>query len=246
MLKEYKVDLNNKEKEISEKVRRENLYIEFVNSQEQGFIRFINYINSVVNILKQKAKVSQFIEIRARIKDINSAIANYEKNKLLDDVFGVEIICANEHEINIIKEELEKNFKSTRSKSHNKPNGYKAEHECYSVKEDSKSDGITDWKLNKFDVPAVECQFKTIEVELNPEASHHDYKKVNMEEIQNKLMSKTLKIGKEIPRMWVSRENEMKELTYKEIIQRIYPLVDITTIKEPEKSLNIRIKEINR
>ena len=54
-------------------------------------------------------------------------------------------------------------------------------------------------------------------------------------EQQKLLEAKTLEIGKDIPKMWVSRENGMNELSYKEIIQRIYPFVDITTIKEQQK-----------
>ena len=240
MLDNYKVDLNNKNIEIAERINQENTYIEFVRFQEQGFMRFINYINSIVDKLKQKALISPFIEIRARIKDTNSALVNFSKDKILDDVFGVEIICANENEIKIIKAELEKVFLSTRSKKHNKSNGYKALHESYSIKNDIDDESIKEWKLNRNDVPVVECQFKTIEVELNPEASHHDYKKVNRETVQKELESKILEIGKNIPKMWVSRENGMIELTYKEIIQRIYPFVDITTIKEPDKDLKIR------
>lgn len=236
MLEDYKINVGNN---VAEKVNKENLYNEFVSAQEQGFIRFINYINGVIYILKQKAKISPFIEIRARIKDTNSALNNFFNNKLLDDVFGVEIICANEKEIEIIKNELEKNFKSTRSKKHNKSNGYKAEHESYSINNKNNED-IEHWHLDRDDVPVVECQFKTIEVELNPEASHHDYKKVDKQEIQSKLETQTLEIGKEIPRMWVSRETGMHELSYKEIIQRIYPFVDITTIKEPEKDLKTK------
>lgn len=239
MLKDYKINLDDSSREISERIKKENIYTEFVSSQEQGFIRFINYINEVIDMLKQKAKISPFIEIRARIKDTNSALNNFFNDKLLDDVFGVEIICASENEINIIKNELEKYLKSTRSKKHDKPNGYKAEHESYSAKSSNIED-IEHWHLNKDDVPVVECQFKTIEVELNPEASHHDYKKVNKQEIQSKLETQTLEIGKEIPRMWVSRESGMHELSYKEIIQRIYPFVDITTIKEPEEDLKTK------
>lgn len=237
MLEDYKINVDNN---VAERVNKENIYTDFVSSQEQGFMRFINYINSVVDILKQKAKISPYVEIRARIKDTNSALKNFFKDKLLDDVFGVEIICANEKEIEIIKNELEKNFKSTRSKKHNKSNGYKAEHESYSIKQNQKDKNIEHWELQKDDVPVVECQFKTIEVELNPEASHHDYKNVNKEEVQKQLENKTLQIGKEIPKMWISRENRMIELSYKEIIQKIYPFVDITTIKEPEKSLKIK------
>lgn len=237
MLEDYKINVDNN---VAEKFNKENIYTDFVSSQEQGFMRFINYINSVVDILKQKAKISPYVEIRARIKDTNSALKNFFKDKLLDDVFGVEIICANEKEIEIIKNELEKNFKSTRSKKHNKSNGYKAEHESYSIKQNQEDKNIEYWDLQKDDVPVVECQFKTIEVELNPEASHHDYKNVNKEEVQKQLENKTLQIGKEIPKMWISRENRMIELSYKEIIQKIYPFVDITTIKEPEKSLKIK------
>lgn len=234
MLEQYRVAQSNNE-EIAKKIQKEKIYLNFVKEQEEGFIRFINYVYDVINNLKQKAIISPFIEIRARIKDIESAIRNYDNNKILDDVFGIEIICANETEIHKIKEELEKVFQSTRQKVHNKANGYKAWHESYSAKNES-NEYIKKWNLLDNDVPAVECQFKTIEVELNPEASHHDYKKVNKEEIQKKLESESLKIGKQIPRMWVSRENGFYELEYKEIIQRLYPFVDVTTIKEPEKN----------
>lgn len=234
MLCEYKINTDEKRtQQLVERVEREKVYIDFVKSQEQGFFRFMNYVYDVINNLKNKAKVSTFIEIRARIKDIQSALNNYEKNKILDDIFGMEIICANERDINVIKNELEKNLRSTRGKVHDKENGYKAWHESYSASSNLE-DEFSKWNLLDHNVPAVECQFKTIEVELNPEASHHDYKKVNKEEIQKKLENETLEIGKQIPQMWVSRENGFHELEYKEIIQKVYPFVDITTIKEPE------------
>lgn len=240
MLDKYKISSEEIEKtnEVVAKVNRENLYSNFVSSQEQGFFRFMDYVYNVIDSLKKHAQISQFIEIRARIKDIDSALNNNEKNKILDDVFGIEIICASEDEIHKIKNELEQAFVSTRPKFHDKPNGYKAWHESYSAKEDAK-DTIRDWNLLEHDVPAVECQFKTIAVELNPEASHHDYKNVNKAEIQSKLEKEALIIGKQIPRMWVSRENGFYELEYKEIIQRLYPFIDVTTIKEPEKDKKI-------
>lgn len=235
MLEQYKVEQSNNE-EIAQKVMREKIYLSFVKEQEQGFIRFINYVYDVINNLKQKAIISPFIEIRARIKDTESAINNYNNNKMLDDVFGIEILCVNEEEIFKIKKELERTLKSTRQKFHNKTNGYKAWHESYSAKNEL-NEHIESWKLLDNDVPAVECQFKTIEVELNPEASHHDYKKINRKEMQKKLENETLEIGRQIPRMWVSRENGFYELEYKEIIQKLYPFVDVTTIKEPEKNV---------
>lgn len=235
MLNKYKVDNYNQEKTslMAEKIKKEQLYIEFVASQEQGFFKFMNYVYTVVDNLKQRAKIGPFIEIRARIKDIQSALSNFEKNKMLDDIFGMEIICANEYEISVIKTELEKTLRSTRGKVHNKSNGYKAWHESYSAKSNLDKDS-EQWNLLDFNVPAVECQFKTMSVELNPEASHHDYKMVNKEDVQRRLEEESLTIGRQIPRMWVSRENGFHELEYKEIIQKVYPFVDITTIKEPE------------
>ena len=240
MLNQYKLSeeellLSN---EIVEKANREKLYSTFVQSQEVGFFRFMNYIYSVIDSLKKHAEISQFIEIRARIKDTDSAINNFEKNKMLDDVFGIEIICATENEIHKIKSELEKVLRSTRSKFHDKPNGYKAWHESYSVNPKTSQD-VEEWNLLDYEVPAVECQFKTIAVELNPNASHHDYKNVNKAEIQSKLEKEALIIGKQIPRMWVSRENGFYELKYKEIIQILYPFKDVTTIKETEKDNKI-------
>lgn len=235
MLEQYKVEKSNNE-EIAKRLQKEKMYLNFVKEQEQGFIRFINYVYEIIETLKAKAIISPFIEIRARIKDTDSAIKNNSNNKILDDVFGIEIICACEEEIHKIKSELEKTLKSTRKKFHDKSNGYKAWHESYSAIT-TENDELNKWKLSDNDVPVVECQYKTIEVELNPEASHHDYKKVNKEEVQRKLECGTLKIGKQIPKMWVSRENGFHELEYKEIIQRLYPFVDVTTIKEPEKDV---------
>ena len=240
MLEQYKVCIDEeRQAEIIDVVNKENLYVDFIHSQEQGFFRFMNYIYTVVDELKRKAKVSQFIEIRARIKDVASALKNFEKDKLLDDVFGIEIICATESDIHTIKDELEKCLHSTRTKFHNKTNGYKAWHECYSAKSSAK-DQLKKWSLYGECVPAVECQFKTIAVELNPEASHHDYKNVDKAQMQSKLENETLKVGIQIPRMWVSRENGFHELQYKEIIQRVYPFIDITTIKEPEQ-INLKL-----
>lgn len=241
MLDEYKLKTSDDEKikDIIDKINTGNLYYSFVSSQEKGFIRFMDYIFNTINTLKQKAKISPYVEIRARIKNFESAYKNYSNERLLDDVFGMEIICYDENEINTIKNELEKDLKSTRTKIHNKQNGYKASHMSYSAKNKKSEEK---WGLSEIDVPAVECQFKTIAVELNPEASHHDYKRVNKFEAQKLLEEKALIIGKDIPRMWISSDGGMRELEYKEIIQKIYPFVDVTTIKEQD-DITYKIKE---
>ena len=77
LLEQYKVCIDEeRQAKIINDVNKENLYVDFINSQEQGFFRFMNYVYTVVDELKKKAKVSQFIEIRARIKDVASALTN--------------------------------------------------------------------------------------------------------------------------------------------------------------------------
>ena len=215
---------------------KERIYMNFVAEQEQGFMEIVKYIYNVVDLLKQQAKISTFIEIRARIKSINSAIKNDDTdNKALDDVFGVEIICLKEEEIDVIRKELAKFFISIKSKTHDKPNGYKAKHESYCVKQEISV--FESLGLDKNNIPITECQYKTMHVATNPTAVHYAYKGVNEEEIIARLKKETLQIGRDIPRMWVSRESGIIELSYKEIIQKIYPFVDITIIKEPEQQL---------
>ena len=116
MLDDYKLSLEDK-KSIEEKnkeLNKKNLYLEFINSQRNGFYRFINYLNETIFTLQQQAKISDFIEVRARIKDINSALKN-DETKALDDVFGVEIVCEDEEEINIIQNHIEKKMVSRKN-----------------------------------------------------------------------------------------------------------------------------------
>lgn len=234
MLDDYKLSSEDK-KSIEEKnkeLNKKNLYLEFINSQRNGFYRFINYLNETIFTLQQQAKISDFIEVRARIKDINSALKN-DETKALDDVFGVEIVCEDEEEINIIQNHIEKKMVSKKNKDHNKDNGYKAKHRSYSSSPSNNIDNDK-WYLEGEDVPVIECQFKTIAVDRNKKASHHDYKNVDEELTRKKLKTTILKIGEEIPEMWIARNGTIRKLTYKETIHKIYPFVDITDILEPE------------
>ena len=234
----YDLTANEKQKVSQQlrEIRKEETYEHFIKQQEKGFELVMNYIAGIVYQLQEKGEVTPFMEIRARIKAVEAALDNAkpENMKLLDDIFGIELICANEQEIKVIKKEIEKVMRSTRNKDHNKKNGYKAIHRIYSVRPElAKNEEYK--KFLEETVPAVECQYKTVEVKTNPQARHYDYKNVNQPETQKTLEESVLVEGKELPKMWINKEGKMYQLPYKEVVRRVYPFVDLTRIKEPEK-----------
>lgn len=167
-------------------------YENFITSQKPGFLKLMNYINKLLYHYKISGDISEFVQFRARIKAPSSAFKNDNK-KALDDVFGMELICATQEEIDFLvnqflvnqnaNEYIEKNTQSTdknsnflkilRYKFHDKDNGYKAQH--YSLCLDYKKLNLlySDHELPKdpekleellSKIPLVEFQFKTIEV----------------------------------------------------------------------------------
>lgn len=235
MLSDYKITgLEEKNHKIVEDYNRKLLYSDFVKFQEKGFLKFINYINNNIIKLTQEGSLSGSVELRARIKDTESALINNSSDKMLDDVFGMEIICSAEQDLLIIKQNLEQTLASTKSRKHEKENGYIAWHETYFVIND-KAKELQLEELIGDDIPVVECQFKTRDVKSNPKSRHYKYKNINEQEVQKKLEKTELIIGENIPKMWISNNGEIKELSYSEIIEKVYPFVDISTIRIPKE-----------
>ena len=212
-------------------------YYNFVSDQREGFVRIILHINSLLNKLKDNGNISEYVELRARIKAPMSAIKN-DRKKTLDDVFGIEILTATEKEIEIVKNEIEKYMiaNEERCNKWDKPNGYKAEHRMLTLKKDKTEQlGLENEEYEN--IPEIEFQFKTLEVAINAaigNASHSKYKNVNQEEIQKRYdtngFSRT-----EIPKMWVSDHGRMRALSNEEILKKMYPFLDTRKNKDRDK-----------
>ena len=72
-------------------IQKQQIYQKsIVEPQEPGFIEYMNFLNSILCILKQYGIVSDYTRFMGRIKSLESAIKNDEK-KVLNDVFGLEI-----------------------------------------------------------------------------------------------------------------------------------------------------------
>lgn len=186
LTEEEKASFNTKTKEILNDAEKLNIYNRFVEQQKDNFIAIIENVNEIINKLKDKRMISEYVQFRARIKAPESAIQN-DETKALDDIFGMEIITGTDAEIEVIKRQLEKYMNILREKNHNKPNGYKAKHFSYSVKSQIlKKIGIDENKIEY--MPIIECQMKTLKVyiECNGGTVDHttEYKKMSKQEVQ--------------------------------------------------------------
>lgn len=239
-----KVNTEIKEEKLTERQARRT-YEQFVNRQEEQFLLFINYLNKHINKLREDGLISPFLEFRARIKATNSALKNY-KEKALDDVFGIEFICATNNEIKILQQDLDNMLKVHKEKKHNKANGYRAIHRsCEINKElvDQLNDELEkhgkEKRLNE-EFPMVEVQYKTVEVfyEANyGTASHEKYKGVKVSQLQQLYDEGMLTVGEYIPYMWISdpAHDDMRELSTEEVLKKTYPSLVLKKTNEREE-----------
>ena len=223
-------------KEQEDEIRRQEIarrdeekeceeYRKYVHQQREQFEKIIYYINELINELKDYGEVSEYTEVRARIKAEKSALRN-DSTKALDDVFGMEVITITEYEMKIVMEKIQKFMSVQKAKDHDKPNGYKAKHRTLTFKQrELERVGIED---EKFDyVPMIEFQFKTFETImrcLKGPAEHTVYKGEKKEIIQQKFDNNEY-TDSELPTMWVSRNNKMCMLTIEETLKKMYPFL---------------------
>ena len=210
------------------------LYNEFVEEQRKGFIAVMNFVNDKINNLIDEGRISEFVQIRARIKAIASALMN-DSSKALDDIFGMEIITATEEEYDTIIRNLIPYMYKTKSKNHDKPNGYKAKHKYWTFKKDKMEhlDGEFNYERN---IPMIEFQFKTSEVQVKSNigpANHEDYKGEKREDIQKKYDEGGFGIFN-TPYMWASDDRKMVLLSKEETLKKIYPFLNT----KPKKGIN--------
>lgn len=218
-------------------------YIQYIMEQKKGFIAFINFIGNLVNELYRQGKISEWFEIRARIKSLDSAIHNdtEENGKALDDVFGMEIIAGNQEELKEIKKKLEQYTKTVKEKNHNKQNGYKAHHISIDLNDDVRGQTKLFYGIERNNIPLLEVQLKTVEDALKclegGTADHTTYKKTNKQEIQRKFNKGELTFKNNVPLMWVGNaktEGKMKQLSLRDTIKKMYPFLNTTTATQNE------------
>lgn len=116
-------------------------YRQFILDLGEGFLEIVENYNSALEIAKENDLIKN-VKLKARIKDFSSSIINTDK-KMLDDVFGIEIITGSENKENLSDDEnkytseKEKEilmlfnhyaFNISKNKKYNKETGYEAYH----------------------------------------------------------------------------------------------------------------------
>lgn len=216
------------------KIEQFYAYYNYVSDQRESFIVIMLKINKIINELKNQGEISDYVELRARIKSPKSAFKN-DKNKALDDIFGMEVLAATEDELEVIKNKIEEYMVANKEECNkwDKPNGYKAEHRMLTLKKDKTA--LLGLENEEYEnIPEIEFQFKTLEVAINAatgKASHSTYKQVDKEEIQRKYDNHQFS-PYDIPAMWVSENGRMRALKMEEILRKMYPFLVMKKDKE--------------
>lgn len=244
------IKVNLEETKLTEREARQT-YEKYVLEQQEQFVLFINYLNQYINSLREQGIISPFLKFYARVKATNSALKNYEK-KALDDIFGIEFICATDEEIKILQEKLEPLLKSHKIKIHNKENGYKAIHHSCSIKQEIR-DELTKKMENKSKVkqetfPVIEVQYKTIGVYYEAvygKASHEKYKDTKLPQLQLLYDNDCLTVGEYIPYMWISNADtdNVRELSTEEVLRKMYPSLKLGGNKAKKETAKTEAKK---
>ena len=215
------------------------VYYEYVEGQAEGFKSIMGFVVARIQDLIDSGRISDFVEIRARIKAAESSLEN-DKTKALDDIFGMEIITATEEEYDTIIKNLAPYMSKTKCKKHNKDNGYVAKHKYWTFKKDKMGHLEESFDYDS-DIPMIEFQFKTSQVQISCNtgpANHEDYKGEKREDIQRKFDEGRFN-KYNTPIMWVSERKDqklgMRLLSEEETLKKIYPFLNT---KPTRKGIN--------
>lgn len=200
-------------------------YNKYVMQQQKQFEKIMFFINDLINELKDYGEISEYTEVRARIKAPKSALNN-DSIKTLDDTFGMEVITVTEHETEIVMKKIQKLMSVQKAKDHDKSNGYKAKHRIMTFRKEEL--GRLGMEEEMYDVvPMIEFQFKTFETLmrcLKGAAEHTIYKGEQKDKVQEKYDNNKFDVF-EVPTMWVSKNGEMRMLTLEETLKKMYPFL---------------------
>lgn len=113
-------------------------YRTYITDLGEGFLELAEIFNMCIEYAKLEGFLKQ-AKLSARIKDFSSCMRNTDK-KILDDVFGMEVVTNDELDKEILILFSQIAFNTVKEKSYNKANGYKAHHCVSDVKRDEETD----------------------------------------------------------------------------------------------------------
>ncbi len=262
-------------------------YRRFIVDLGEGFLELVENYNVCLEIAKQNELIGD-VKLKARIKDFSSSRINSGK-KILDDIFGMEIVAPTETDKEILALFSHLEFEISKDKKYNKPSGYIAYHcmgdflpkshdidlkewivrtvNTAQTKEYKRSKEIPNYSSKKnmvpifpnlqhfiqdperltelvktfeemkeymdttktkLQLPIIETQFKTIEVEENAlrgTASHSKYKPVDESMIENKFKNGQLIRGVNSPWKFIGTKRGLKLQDFYDTLMENWPFL---------------------
>ena len=101
-------------------------YRSFISDLGEGFLEIAENYNMCIEIAKNNELIGD-VKLKARIKDFSSSRLNTD-TKILDDIFGIELVTPTETEKEILMLFNHLVFNISKDKKYNKPTGYIAYH----------------------------------------------------------------------------------------------------------------------
>lgn len=103
-------------------------YRTFISDLGEGFLEISENYNMCIEIAKANELIGD-VKLKARIKDFSSSLLNSQtEGKILDDIFGMELVTPSERDKEILMLFNHLTFSINRDKKYNKPTGYVAYH----------------------------------------------------------------------------------------------------------------------
>lgn len=130
-----KGQMNPKKKELIEGYRT------YISDLGEGFLKIAEQYIECIKIAKKNELIGD-TQVKVRIKDYSSSAKNTEK-KMLDDVFGMEVVTANEREKEILMLFVHLLSDIQKDKKYNKESGYVSYH-CTADFSPNRSDTLKD------------------------------------------------------------------------------------------------------
>ncbi len=215
-------------------------YNEYIMQQLHEYEISLGMIGSAIERMKAKKLISENVQITGRIKSFKSAYLNYERDKKIDDCFGLRIV-AKQEELVKIREELAKLLTVKSTKDHRKRmnTGYNAVHQMVYLNNEF-IDGLKDIDPHLF--PLLEIQYWDEETErdcFNGNLSYAHYKHRDIKKMAKQYNENPESVYEELPIYYEIEGKEVKRLSKEETLDRMYPELKTELEENQEQMLDI-------
>lgn len=199
-------------------------YNKYIEQQILGYEMTAGIIGYAIEEMRKRGIIAKDAQITGRIKSFKSAYSNYQKDKKIDDCFGIRIM-SNDDDLQVISRELSRILVISSTKDHRKRmnTGYNAVHQMAYIRTDY-IETLKNMDSNLF--PLIEIQYWNKEVEsqcLKGNLSYANYKHTDIGKIAERYKEDPESVYDELPLYYEIKGNVVKQLNKEETLNRLYP-----------------------